>query len=59
MLKEEAAYRPMREEEPWLSSPSATARMMKILKAEAGQRPQPGLLLPTTKLVVIILDDHW
>jgi hypothetical protein len=29
------------------------------LKLRAGQRPQPGLLLPTIELVVIILDDHW
>jgi hypothetical protein len=29
------------------------------LKLRAGQRPQPGLLLPTTELVIIILDDHW
>jgi hypothetical protein len=34
MLKEEAACQPMREVEPRLSSPSATARMMKILEAE-------------------------
>jgi hypothetical protein len=32
--------------------------MMKILEA-AGQRPQPGLLLPTIELVVTILGDHW
>jgi hypothetical protein len=29
------------------------------MKLRAGQRPQPSLLLPTTKLVVIIWDDHW
>jgi hypothetical protein len=29
------------------------------LKLRAGQRSQPDLLLPTTKLVVIILDDYW
>jgi hypothetical protein len=28
------------------------------LKLRAGQRPQPGLLLPTIKLVVTILGDH-
>jgi hypothetical protein len=32
--------------------------MMNILEVEGG-RPQPGLLLPTTRLVVILLDDHW
>jgi hypothetical protein len=32
---------------------------MKILEAEGGQRPQPGLLLPTIELVVTILGDHW
>jgi hypothetical protein len=47
MMKEETAYRPMREVEPRLSSPSASARMTKILEAEAGRRQQPGLLLPT------------
>jgi hypothetical protein len=36
MLKEEAAYQPMWEVEPWLNSPSATARMMDILEAEGG-----------------------
>jgi hypothetical protein len=29
------------------------------LKLRAGQRPQPGLLLPTIELVVTILGDHW
>jgi hypothetical protein len=29
------------------------------LKLRAGQRPQPGLLLPTNELVVTILGDHW
>jgi hypothetical protein len=28
------------------------------LKLRAGQRPQPGLLLPTIKLVVTVLGDH-
>jgi hypothetical protein len=38
MLKEEVARRPMREVEPWLSSPPppATARTMKILEAKGG-----------------------
>jgi hypothetical protein len=43
---------------PRLASPSSTTRMMKILEAEAGQRPQPGFLLPTIELVVTILGDH-
>jgi hypothetical protein len=34
-------------------------RMMKILEAEGGQRPQLGLLLPTIEPVVTILRDHW
>jgi hypothetical protein len=42
-----------------LASPSSPARMMKILKLRAGQRPQPGMLLHTIKLVVTILGDHW
>jgi hypothetical protein len=29
------------------------------LKLRAGQRPQPGLLLPTIELVVTVLGDHW
>jgi hypothetical protein len=28
------------------------------LKLRVGQRPQPGLLLPTIELVVTILGDH-
>jgi hypothetical protein len=28
------------------------------LKLRAGQRPQPGSLLPTIKLVVTVLGDH-
>jgi hypothetical protein len=28
------------------------------MKLRAGQRPQPGLLLPTIELVVTILGDH-
>jgi hypothetical protein len=53
MLKEEVACRPIREVELRLSSPSAPARMMKILEAEG------GLLLPTIELVVTVLGDHW
>jgi hypothetical protein len=33
--------------------------MMNILEAEGGGKPQPGLLLPTVRLVVILLDGHW
>jgi hypothetical protein len=44
---------------PRLAPPSSPARVMKILEAEGGQRPQPGLLLPTIELVVTILGDHW
>jgi hypothetical protein len=29
------------------------------LKLRAGQRAQPDLLLPTTRLVIIPTDDHW
>jgi hypothetical protein len=58
MLKEEVARRPIREVELRLSSPPAPVRTMKILEAEGGQRPQPGLLLPTIELVVPILGDH-
>jgi hypothetical protein len=28
------------------------------LKRREGQRPQPGLLLPTPELVVTVLGDH-
>jgi hypothetical protein len=58
MLKEKVAHELAREVELRLSSPSAPARMMKILEAKAGQRPQPDLLLPTIKLVVTVLGDH-
>jgi hypothetical protein len=58
MLKEEAGRQPMRKAGPQLGSPSTPARMMNILEAEGG-RPQPGPLLSTTRLVVILLDDHW
>jgi hypothetical protein len=33
--------------------------MRNILEAEGRGRPQPGSLLSTTKLVVILVDDHW
>jgi hypothetical protein len=33
--------------------------MMNILEAEGRERPQPGSLLSTTRLVVILVDDHW
>jgi hypothetical protein len=56
MLKEVVARRPVREVELRLSSPSAPARMMKILEAEGGA--ETGLLLPTIKLVVTVLGDH-
>jgi hypothetical protein len=32
--------------------------MMNILEAEGRGRPQPGSLLSTTRLVVILVDDH-
>jgi hypothetical protein len=53
MLKEEVAYRPMREVEPRLSSPSATARMMKILEAEGGAEVAARLASPHHEA-----DDH-
>jgi hypothetical protein len=46
MLKEEAACRPLREVEPGLSSPSAPARMMKILEAEGGAEAVARLACP-------------
>jgi hypothetical protein len=49
MLKEEAACRPMREVEPRLSSPSATARMMNILEAEGGAEAASRLASPHHK----------
>jgi hypothetical protein len=49
----------MRKAGPQLGSPSTPAMMMNILEAEGGGRPQPGSLLSTTRLVVILLDDHW
>jgi hypothetical protein len=33
--------------------------MMNILEAEGRGRSQPGSLLCTTRLVVILVDDHW
>jgi hypothetical protein len=32
--------------------------MMNIFEAEGRGRPQPGSLLSTTRLVVILVDDH-
>jgi hypothetical protein len=29
------------------------------LKLKLGRKLQPGLLLPTARLVVILLDGHW
>jgi hypothetical protein len=46
MLKEETACRPMQEVEPRLSSPSASARMMKILEAEDGAEVAAQLASP-------------
>jgi hypothetical protein len=59
MLEEEAGHQPTWRAGPRLGSPSALARVMNILEAEGGGKPQPGLLLPTTRLVVILLDGHW
>jgi hypothetical protein len=59
MLEEEAGRQPMWKAGPQLGSPSSPARMMNILEAEGRGRPQPSLLLSTTRLVVIPLDDHW
>ena len=47
MLKEETTCWPMREVEPWLSSPSASARMTKILEAEGGAEAAAQLASPT------------
>jgi hypothetical protein len=33
--------------------------MMNILEAEGRGRQQLGSLLSTTRLVVILVDDHW
>jgi hypothetical protein len=59
MLEEEVGHQPKRRAGPQLGSPSTPARMMNILEAEAGGKPQPGLLRPTARLVVILLDGHW
>jgi hypothetical protein len=58
MLKEKVAHEPVRKVEFRLSSPSAPARMMKILEVEGGAEAATGLLLPTIKLVVTVLGDH-
>jgi hypothetical protein len=52
MLKEETVCRPMREVEPRLSSPSASARMTKILEAEGGVEAAARLASPHQT-------DHW
>ena len=57
MLKERLTHEPAREVELRLSPASALARMMNILEAEGGTK-QPGLLLPTQRLVVTVLGDH-
>jgi hypothetical protein len=59
MLEEEADHQPMRKAGPQLGSPSTPARMMNILEAEGRGRPQPGSLLSTMRLVVILVNDHW
>jgi hypothetical protein len=46
MLKEEVARRPILEVELRLSSPPATARMMKILEAEGGAEAAARLASP-------------
>jgi hypothetical protein len=46
MPEEEAGRRPMRKVEPRLNSPSATARMMKILEAEGGAEAAARLASP-------------
>jgi hypothetical protein len=43
---------------PQLGTPSSPAWMMNILEAEGRGRPQPDSLLSTTRLVVILVDDH-
>jgi hypothetical protein len=49
----------MRKAGPRLGSRSTPARMMNILEAKGRGRPQPGSLLSTTRLVIILVDDHW
>jgi hypothetical protein len=46
MLKEEVAYRHVREVELWLASPSSPARMMKILEAEGRAEAAARLASP-------------
>jgi len=58
MLEEESGRQPMRKAKLPLGSPSSLARMMNILEAEGRGRLQPGSLLSTTRLVVILVDDH-
>jgi hypothetical protein len=59
MLEEEVGRQPMRKAEPQLGLPFLPAWMMNILEAEGRGRPQPGSLFSATRLMVIILDDHW
>jgi hypothetical protein len=46
MLKEKVAHEPVREVELRLISPSALARMMKILEAEGGAKAAARLASP-------------
>jgi hypothetical protein len=59
MLEEEGSHQLMRKAEPQLDSLSTPARLMNIFEVEGRGRPQPGSLLTTTRLVVILVDDHW
>jgi hypothetical protein len=59
MLEEEAGHQLMRKAEPQLGLLSTPVRLMNILEAEGRGRPQPGSLLSTTRLVVILVYDHW
>jgi hypothetical protein len=43
----------------WFPPPEAEGRSGTPSHARAGQRPQPGLLLPTIELAVTVLGDHW
>jgi hypothetical protein len=54
----EGAGRCPRGDRPQLGALPSPALTMNILEAEGGQRPQPGLLLPTQELVVTVLGDH-
>jgi hypothetical protein len=58
MLEEEAGRQPTWKAKLPLGSPSSPARMMNILEAEGRRRPQPDSLPSTTRLVVILVDDH-